>query len=43
MENFHSHLSDESDQYASTTVTHLSIILQFVLTKELTSPLLKTM
>ena len=40
---FHSHLSDESDQDASTTTAHLRIILQFVLTKQMIAPFLTTM
>ena len=35
---FYSHLSDESDQDARTTVTHVHILLQFILTKGLISP-----
>ena len=42
MEQFHSRLSDESDQYASTTTTHLCIILQFFLTRQMISPFLIT-
>ena len=43
MANFHSNLSDESDQDASTTETHLCIIIQFLLTKWMIYPLLTTM
>ena len=43
MVNFNSLLSDEIDQDASTTVTHLCIILQFLLTKEMIYPYLTTM
>ena len=43
MENFHSNVSDESDQDASTTETHLCIIIQFLLTNWMISPLLTTM
>ena len=42
MVNFNSLLSDEIDQDASTTVTHLCIILQFLLTKEMIYPYLTT-
>ena len=43
MENFHSRLSDESDQDANTPATHLHILLQFILTKGLIDPFLTTM
>ena len=42
MAQFHSRLSDASDQDASTTATRLHIILQFILTKGLIAPLLTT-
>ena len=38
----HYHLSDEIDQYDSTTATHICILLQFLLTKGVISPLLTT-
>ena len=43
MAQFHYHLSDESDQDASTTATHLCIILKFLLTEKMISPYLTTM
>ena len=43
MVQFHSHLSHEIDQYASTTATHLSILNQFLLTKQIIYPFLTTM
>ena len=43
MTKFHSRLSDEVDQDASTTVTNIHILLQFLLIEEMISPLLKTM
>ena len=43
MVNFYSYLYDEIDQYASTTATHLSIIIQFILTKGVIATLLETM
>ena len=33
MDQFNSYLSDEIDQDASTTATHLRIIFQFIITK----------
>ena len=41
MEKFDSHLSDESDQYASNTATHIYIIIHFLL-KKMVSLLLTT-
>ena len=38
-----SNLSEESDQDYSTTATHLLIIIQFILTKEMISPFLTKM
>ena len=43
MTQFHSRLSDESDQYASTTAMHLHIILHFLLSKGFIASLLTTM
>ena len=43
MAQFNSHLSDESYQDASTIATHLCIILQFIITKGMIAPFLKTM
>ena len=43
MVNFYFYLYDEIDQYASTTATHLHIILQFLLTKGFIDPILTTM
>ena len=43
MSQSHSHLSGESYQEAITTVTHLCILLQFIIRKQIISPLLKTM
>ena len=34
MKQFNSHLYEESDQDSSITVTHLNIIIQFLLTKK---------
>ena len=42
MTQFHSSLSDESDQDAITTATHLCIIIQFILTKVMITSLLTT-
>ena len=42
MAQFHSRLSDEVNQDASTTVTHVCIILQSILTKGLLAPFLTT-
>ena len=41
-EQFHSNLSDESDQNDITIATHLHILLQFILTKGMIAPFLKT-
>ena len=43
MAQFHSRLSDESDQDYRTTVAHPRIILLFIITKQMISPLLTTM
>ena len=43
MEQFHSHLSDGGDHDSSTTTAHISILIQFLHTKEISSPLLTTM
>ena len=43
MAQFHCHFSDESYQYAIITATHIRILLQFILTKQMISPLLTTM
>ena len=43
MAQFHSHLSDKSDQDTITTATHLPILFQFLLTKGMIYPFLKTM
>ena len=43
MVQFHSHLSDKSDQYDSTTATHLCIILHIILTKKMISLFLTTL
>ena len=42
MTQFHSNLSDESDQDASATETHIIIILEFILTKKMIDPFLTT-
>ena len=43
MAQFHSHVSDKSDHYASTTATHICIFLQFLFAKVLIDLLLTTM
>ena len=43
MAQFHSNLFDESDQDTITTATHIRIIFQFILTKQIITPFLKTM
>ena len=43
MAQFFSRLYDEIDQLASTTSTHISIIIQFILTKEMIHRLFTTM
>ena len=43
MSQFHSHLSDEIDQDAINTTTHLHINLQFLLTKKIIYPFLINM
>ena len=40
---FHSHLSDDGDKDDSTTATYHSIILQFILTKQMIDPFLTIM
>ena len=42
MAQFNQHLSGESDQNASTTATHLCIILQLIISKDFIDSLLKT-
>ena len=43
MAQFHYHLSDESDQNAITTATHIGIIPRSIFSKEFIASLLKTM
>ena len=43
MSQFHYHLSDESDQNAITTATHIGIIPRSIFSKEFIASLLKTM
>ena len=42
MAKFHYNLFDESDHHASTTATHICILIQFILTKKWIAPLFTT-